>query len=245
MDCFTIITCLYKDELNYEYKKQVIDSLLTSNFNVVIFTNKETWNIYLSKCALTCNKSNLRIYSKEYHQFFGQYSKIDWDIQRLLDKKEQVNNQFDNYTHCIRNYILSNEKLKFIDEIIRNDPLKTDYFIWTDDLIDEFYINNYLKKDKIVLFTKTLFDEIEFDLYHINNIPKIDYNATQLDRITSKLIIINKKLFKQFHDNYYHLLMKLPRYKRFVGNMDFNLNYIYILNKELFSLIEVSSFYYN
>lgn len=244
MVSFTIISCIYKDELNYNDKKEVINSLIRSDLNVVIFTNKETWESYLNSIVSNCNKPNLRIYSKEFYQFFGYYSKIDWDIQRILDKKEEALNQFNNYTQCIRNYILCNQKLEFIYEINQNNPFNTDYFIWTDILINELEISSYLNNlevNKVTLFTRSQFEDIEFELYQINNIPKIDYNATQFERISDELMIIHKDYIKKIHDEYYHMLLKFPKYKRFVGNSRFNLNYIYILNKKWFNLIELNT----
>lgn len=247
MVSFTIISCIYKDELNYNFKKELINSLINSDLNIVIFTNKETWESYLNALILNCNKENLRIYSKEYYQFFGHYSKIDWDVQRLLDKKEQALNQFNNYTQCIRNYILCNQKLEFIDEINQKNPFNTEYFIWTEIIIDRLeiikYIDNIYKSepDKITLFTRSNFEDVEFELYKINNIPKIDYNSTQFDRISDKLIIIQKDFIKKIHDEYYRILLKFPKYKRFVGNSCFNLNYMYILNKKWFHLIKLNT----
>lgn len=243
MVSFTIISCIYSDEINFDYKKEVIDLLIKCDLNVVIFTNKETWELYLSSIISNYNKPNLRIYSKEFYQFFGYYSKIDWDIQRILDKKEEALNQFNNYTQCIRNYILSNQKLEFIDEINQKNPFNTDYFIWTDILISELKIISYLsnsESNKMTLFTRSHFEDIEFELYQINNIPKIDYNSTQLERINDKLIITHKDCIKKIHDEYYHMLLKFPKYKRFVGNSCFNLNYMYILNKKMFNLHELN-----
>lgn len=241
MVSYTVISCIYKDELDYNVKKNTIESLIASEMNIVIFTNKETWDEYLNFIVLTSHKPNLQIYCKEYHQFFGWYTKIDWDIQRLLDKKEQVMNQFSDYKESIRNYILRNEKLEFIYEVSQKDTFNSDYYIWTDTLFDFNQFTNVTNNsNKILLLTHSEFDESEFELYKINNIPKIDYNATQFSRINDKLMIINKDLLKKFHDEYYHLLFKFPKYKRFVGNSCFNMNYIYILNKNMFELIKMS-----
>ena len=152
MVSFTIISCIYKDELNYDYKKKVIAHLMDSNLNVVIFTNRETWGDYLENITFQFKKENLRIYSKEYYQFFAHYSGIDWDIQRLLDKREDALNQYNDYTQCIRNYILSNQKLEFMDEIIKSNPFNSDYFVWCDTIINQSELLNYTNKSKITLF---------------------------------------------------------------------------------------------
>lgn len=246
MVSFTVITRVYLDSLDnlevINHLEFFLEYLFNSPWNVVVFTDKRTWDSFLANNVYKYNKPNLRVFSKEYDQFYTSSLHIDWDTQRIMDKKESILNQFSEYKKCIQMYKVTNETFKFMKEMCEKNPFNTDYLIWAETSLDILnHINpEVLFSDKSIFFTQEKFDQEEFELFLINHIPKIDYNSTQLNRITHELMIFPISQFDTVYEIYYRLVTKLPKYKRFIGNIDFNLNYLYLLYKDLFHLVPIN-----
>ena len=133
----TVVTAYYKNL--YDSDLKAVSDFLHAPFNLVVFTDKENID-WLRK-----ERGNLpmKIIEKECESFY--HSKFLKTYER--DYEQDVNK-----SNSPELYVLSAEKVKFVNQAIDMDPYDSDYFVWCD--IDTFresgYINNNFLSSKFM-----------------------------------------------------------------------------------------------
>ena len=118
----TFVTAWYnlKSKFNSETYQVWMSNFLnnSNNFNLVIYTNKES----IDMVKLYTKKGNIKIILKEFHEF--KCYKYDWITNQ---KKNSLLNQIDWKLN-----MLWNEKIAFVKETIDKEIFNTGWYGWCD-----------------------------------------------------------------------------------------------------------------
>ena len=215
----TLSTCWYNFKSKFDaslYKKWIHNMLSNvNNFNLVIYTDEEGFSTvepYL--------KPNIKIIIKPYSEFFTYQFKDKW-IQNqecnLLLKNEidwQVN-------------MLWSEKINFVNETVKNNYFKTEFYGWCDigyfrgrkNDLDVNYLSiwpsidkiNQLSPDKVhYAYISNNNAQMQYLQYIINNknevgLPIEPIPPSQVS-IAGGFFILHANKIGWWHDTYYNKL---------------------------------------
>lgn len=155
----TVVTMYYnlkKSKYNHNAYLQWSERFLSTPFNLVVFTNKENvmWIKELRKdLPIVIIEKNIE--DLYHYKFAGQYEKIA--------KNDREHNQDNKKLHNKELYILWNEKVKLVNEVIKENPYKSDFFVWLDFGI--FRDENYMSEK---VFTSSLFMQQDKMTFFLN-----------------------------------------------------------------------------
>ena len=217
MKNITFVSCWYELKSKFDvdkYKKWMKNFLSNvNNFNLVIFTNKESY--YLFKDLLKDNK-NIKVIFKEFQEF--KCSQYDWIKNH---KKNDLLNGNGRFSTDWKLNMLWNEKINFVKHVIEENLFDTPWYGWCD--IGYFRNNNCIVKnwpnnDKI--------EELNIDkIYYakvsnnINDLVKIVLDKNKNGLPTKEIpplqvsfaggfFLTHKTKYNWWHDIYYEKLTK-------------------------------------
>lgn len=194
----TFVTSWYKLKSKFSHNKYIswIKNLLsiTNNFNLIIFTNKESYQ--LIEKLIDKTKQNIHVIFREFEQFNTYQFKDFWIKNHNISTMELHKN-----TDWKLN-MLWNEKIFFIKEAVQLQIVKTKYYGWCDigyfrnepDNVHTNYLTNWPNNDKLANFhslihygcvqtNKEQYELLEnnYKEHYKNNInkkePNPDYNS--------------------------------------------------------------------
>ena len=142
----TFVTCWYKLKSKFDeniYKNWMSNFLNNvNNFNLVIYTNKESYGLIESIVDNTNNK--IKIVIKEYEHF------KTWEKKELWMITHSLNDSFNNKSIWNIDWKLNmlwSEKINFVNEVIKNKYFETEWYGWCD--IGYFRGGNNLSQEQI------------------------------------------------------------------------------------------------
>ena len=97
-----------------------------NNFNLVIYTNKESYYVFES---LVENNSRIKVIMKEWDEFYGYKWKDNWINNHTKNNSLNHNSRFN--TDWKLN-MLWNEKISFVNKTINDNYFNTEWFGWCD-----------------------------------------------------------------------------------------------------------------
>tara|TARA_B100000424_G_C22940964_1_gene500722 strand:- start:262 stop:1056 length:795 start_codon:yes stop_codon:yes gene_type:complete len=212
----TLVTCWYKvkSKFNETTYKQWMSNFLNNatNFNLVIYTNKESYSL------LACYKDNknLTIVFKEFEDFLT--FKHDWaknhERNDLLNGKKNHNIDW-------RLNMLWNEKINFVNDVIKNKIYETEWYGWCDIgyfRSGGFDVSKWPNRKKLEILNK---DKIYYarvgNSMSINNLVKLILNKNKYGlpekeipadqvSIAGGFFILHKSKIEWWADIYYNTL---------------------------------------
>lgn len=124
----TFITCFYivKSKFDVNTYKNWIKNFITNvkNFNLVIYTDKESYYIFNDFIDTISNNPNIKIIIKPFTEFYN-YKYKDYFIEN------QKRNRLLNYIDW-KLVMLWTEKIHFVADAYSNQYFKTDWYGWCD-----------------------------------------------------------------------------------------------------------------
>jgi hypothetical protein len=202
----TIVTAYYQVKNKHGHDKYLewAKKFLTIPFNLVVFTDKENsdW-IKKARGDLPMVIIEKKFEDFYHNKFYDIYNDFYVNKDPLKSRSPEL-------------YILWAEKVKFVNEVIKLNPYKSEYFVWTD--IGTFREDNYV--DPNFADTKHMWrDHIsytlieEFSLDEINNAIFTDKEVvSDLIRTASGLQvgdIYSWKVYNEVWDNTIQKLIEL------------------------------------
>jgi len=164
----TVVTSYHngKNKYTHEHYLKWAKNFLSIPFDLVVFTNKEniSWIRELrGNLPLVLIEKNLEDF--QHYNFFQKYKDI-----AELDNERNPNTGVK--YHSAELYIIWNEKVKLVNQAIKENPYKSNFFIWCDigTFREESYIKNNFTSDKLINSNKMTFvmnSEID-DQYYRN-----------------------------------------------------------------------------
>ena len=151
----TVVTSYHQIKSKFKHNNYVewAKNFLSIPFDLVIFTDEKNidWIRELrgDLPLVVINRSVDEFY---HYQFLDQYKKI-----------AEMDNEFNSVTgvktHSAELYILWNEKVKLVNEVINMNPYNSDFFIWCDFGIfrDKYYIKNNFLSNRLINQNKMTF----------------------------------------------------------------------------------------
>jgi hypothetical protein len=236
-DDITLITAMIKinkNKYNSDYIHWISNLLLNLNKNIIIYTSIEYYELMQELRKNHQDKTKIIITSLED---FYMYKYIDY-LKKDLKRDHEKNH------HNTDLYMIWNEKLKFIEKGMNENPFNTNYFAWCDigyvrnNLYIDLYMRNFPDVRKLT----------EDKIYMLN----IDYNFKEEDfkepfnnkyryisnTIGGGFIIGNKERLKEMINIYYNQI--IPYYIEndlFIGKDQTLYVSLYLNNPNLIKLI--------
>ena len=155
----TIVTAWYilKSKFNINTYRVWMSNFLNNvnNFNLVIYTNKESIHLFES---LIKNNSKIKVVMKEWDEFYGYKWKDNWINNHKKNSSLNNNSRFN--TDWKLN-MLWNEKINFVKETKENKLFDSEWYGWCDigyfrggNNLTPKEISKWPSKDKINLLDK-------------------------------------------------------------------------------------------
>lgn len=120
--CYYILKSKFDDITYLSWIKNIIS--ITTNFNLVIYTNDESYT-YLST-LIKHSTNNIKLIIKNFEDFYTYKYKDNW-----IKNHEQSNLDLHAHTDWKLN-MLWNEKVFFVNQTIANKYFNTQYYGWCD-----------------------------------------------------------------------------------------------------------------
>lgn len=214
MNNITFVTGWYnlKSKFDIEIYQKWISFFLKdiSLFYLIIYTNKESYNVIKPYI----NNPNIKVIFKEFEEFFC--NRFDWINNH---KKNHLLNENSKFNTDWRLNMLWNEKIYFLNDVIKNKVFDTEFYGWCD--IGYFRTNNNiiknwpnynkvnnLEKDKIY-YARINQDINELCRYVLDkneyNLPKIPIPPNQLS-FAGGFFILHKDKYDWWKNTYYKTL---------------------------------------
>lgn len=235
----TIVTCYFKldrSKASHGTYSQWMKNMLVNDNPMVIFCDDHSAPIIRE---LRPRSDNTEIIALSFEEFYC-YKYINEFTQHLNIDPEK------NIGHSVPLYMIWNEKSHFLKRAIELNPFSTDYFLWVD--IGCFRVPNTeylhwpnperivaLPKNKVLLLSVVPFKQEELKTNALENLPSFLYT----NRIGAPIFGGDKTALLAWHDKYYEMLEYFIRVNRFIGKDQTIMNCVYLLNRDLCSLVDV------
>ena len=189
-----------------------------NNFNLVIYTNKESYHVIEPLIEANKKNCNLKVIFKEWNEFYTYKWKSEWISNH--DKNDLLNDSSRYHTDWKLN-MLWNEKVFFVHDAMENQYFDSDWYGWCD--IGYFrnsntinwpnpYKTDKLNKNKIYYGLpgnkNTLNQLVRIILNkNENNMPVVPIPPNQVS-IAGGFFITHKSSLKWWNNTYYTRLNK-------------------------------------
>lgn len=230
MSKVTLVTCYYQIKSKHsksEYESWIKNLLANINVPVIIFTAKETVNLFR-------NYKNVHIVKKELTdlKLYQNYADI-WDKQYKMDRWKNTGRT----KEC---YIIWNSKFQFLLDAIEINPFNTDKFVWNDI--------GSVRKQQIIPLLK------QYPLSHRVSDNKLDIVLLNEFKHTDKLFYCNdvhfsgsifggsKNLLKKAAERFYQCFDLYVTNNRFIGCDQQIIATMYTKYPRLFNCIKPKNF---
>ena len=231
----TIVSCYYKLDKNKHSDNQWkhwIENFFMIQSKKIIFTNKQTYDIYFK----TVNNSNTYFYILEFQDFYT-YKYLETFEKHFEFDHEKI-------IHNIYLYLIWNEKSNFLKKSIELNYFNTNFFVYCD--IGYFRVRNLMSiyrnwpktkvlssiGDKVTLLEVNRFDMNEFEF---EDMPK---SFQYVNRIGGGVIAGSKKVLLKWTQLYYEMLEKFIEINRFIGKDQSIMASVYLKNKKIINLVK-------
>lgn len=232
----TIVSCYYrlvKSKHNIKLYSEWINNFFMIATNKIIFTNKDTYENEFIKYK---DRKDVVFILKEFNEF------KTWKYKNVFLQNLEVDPEKNK--HNIYLYLIWNEKSEFINQSIKLNFFKTDYFLYCD--IGSFRVKNLMKYyihwpnpnvvnkiKKVTLLLIESFEKKEF-LIKKNGLPDSFLNK---NRIGGGIILSPKNNFKDWYEKYYYILEKFIDNNRFIGKDQLIMSTIVVMYPKLFNIV--------
>ena len=253
----TFATCWYnlKSKFDIEKYRKWMCNLITNvkNFNLVIYTNKESYSVL--EPLLECNKNEkVKVIFKELNEFYGYRWSDNWinnhQNNNLLNHKSIYNTDWELN-------MLWNEKINFVKEIMDKKYFVSEWYGWCDigyfrggnNLTNE-EIKKWPNKDKMNSLDKNRIyyglpgNRRDFNLLtrniltkNKNNMPVIPISPNQVS-IAGGFFLSHKDKLNWWYTIYYKKLNDYFTHKYLVKDDQMVIIDCIINNQQNFKLIE-------
>lgn len=219
-----------------EYERW-ISNFWTLKKNCILFTDSKTKKWLETFVSL----KNVKVNIMEKKHFIT--AKYDWNAQHELDT-------FKRY-HSAHIYSVWNEKINFIKLAVKQNPYKTQWFIWNDiGSMREPFFNGCDFRSSPVLSTLDINYPHFFCIHNttVNNFYNqpnlIEPDPKQIDRtdkgsIQATFILTSIDSIDQLHQDYYSHIDMLYKKNIFIGKEELNYKSLYKSKKTSMKLIEI------
>jgi len=223
----TVVTCYYKidGKCPHENYQQWMKNMLTNiRTNMVIFCGKDMID---ELRELRSEFSDTTVFIVKELEELPMYRLFSiWDYHNVLDPESHI--------HSVELYILWNNKLCFVNDAIKLNPFRTDWFVWMDigafrnrkgesGDISPNDIGDWPSDERIdmlppdrMTFVKTDpdVDIAEFDT-HSNGVTVED--LSDMPAHVGGLFVVNVESFVKIFREFYRLMTEYIKMNRFAG----------------------------
>lgn len=237
----TVVTCYYQipSKQSKEVYHKWIANFMQMNFQVVIFTDQETYEFLNVQYPARKNRIYQVVELKEF-VCSQEFCNDGWDFGYHLDHELYT------VRHSVPLYKVWNEKLFFVRRAVTLDPYHSDYFLWADigcfreanpeKRFPYFPSSSRLSRNKITMLS------IEPMLEEERKMPfELDNRFQKLARIGGGIFGGGKDACLQFVDIHHRMLLAFKQRGLFAGK-DQNL-YIFAIIQypDLFDIVTRAS----
>ena len=239
MDSLTIVTNFYyiiKSKFNIAQYVSWMINFFKLKKNIVVFTNKYTFNYLFSKI----NQPHIKFVIHEIK---------DFKINKLVNEqqwKKEYNKDPEKKIHSIDLYKIWNEKPNFLKKSITNNYFNSSYFIYCDIGIfrNDKDIFNYLNWPKINKVKHHKFFLLNVNTFYNNEIENNQLlNFIYSNRIGGGIYGGQKEYCLTFYNKYYNMINIFLKQNLFIGKDQSVLANVYIQNKKNIDLIKIPQYY--
>lgn len=232
----TIVTCYYKlhkNKHNDTEWKYWIENFFMIQSNKIIFTNKETYNIYFKNR----NSANTYYYILEFQNFYTYKYLETFKKHHELDHEKII--------HNVHLYLIWNEKSNFLKRAIELNYFNTDFFVYCD--IGYFRIRNLMclyrnwPKTEILKSIGNKITLLEINEFNNNELilnNDIPISFQYVNRIGGGIIAGSKKILLEWINIYYKTLEDFIEINRFIGKDQSIMASTYVKNKKIINLVK-------
>lgn len=246
MNNVTIVSCYYKIKSkfsNLQYMNWIKNFIFVNdksdNFRSVIFCDEESYN----NLSLLYPETDKRRYVKLNIENFT-CNVVNWDEQHILDPERDI--------HSPDLYRVWNEKPYFIKRAIEMNVYNTEYFLWMDIGVfreeekllkyTSFPNVNAFSHDKLLVSLINEFDKDDvMEFSHGLVMPDDRFNSSLKNHIAGGFLGGRKELLQTYSEFYYNMLL---HFKYFKGKDQILINFLVLLNHEMFDIIHDHNWFY-
>lgn len=237
----TIVTSYYKFKSKHSvdsYKQWMTNFLSTVETPMVIFTNDESIED-ITRLRDWAKDSTLIINKPFNNTFCSQKKYLEYWKKDHKRDHEKVHNP--------NLYIVWNEKSKFVDEAIRLNHFKTDFYCWCD--IGTFRTSNNLaqfknfpKTDKLLSDRMNLLEIEPFDKKEVDYVNAHKSNFKNIfirrNRIAGNIFIAHKHTWEIWILKYYEVMDMFMKNDQFTGKDQSVMAVVALLYPNIVNLIK-------
>lgn len=233
----TIITYYYLIKSKFPPAQYIkwINNFLKIQTNMVIFTNKKTYDLLFCKIQ----RKNIIFKILEFEQF---------EVYKYNDYlKKDLKRDHEGKRHSIELYSIWNNKCHFMELVIKENPFKTEWFFacdigsFRDSRIIDKYQNwpkisklNKLDKSKVHLLLIEPFTKKELEL---KKNEFYDFSKV-FARIAGGFLIGKKEAILKWKKTFFKTLEEMIKINMFIGKDQNIINICYLHNRVLVNLIK-------